>query len=457
MTPDTVGAASRSADASAALLDAISRKRSGLALADDQVGRLIADYVAQRVPDYQMAAFLATVACQGMSVAEASALTRAYVDSGDQLRLRDLGRTVLDKHSTGGVGDNVSLVVVPVVAACGIAVVKMSGRGLGYAGGTVDKLESIPGLRLDLGVAEAHRLVREVGMVITGQSPELVPGDQATYALRNVTATVESIPLIAASIISKKVAVGAHGLLLDVKTGAGALVPDLAAAQQLAELMVQLAGAFAIPCRAALTDMSQPLGHAVGNALEVKEALGVLRGEHVPGLSELCRILARMMLQLADPELSDCRADDTVAEAIDGGAAHEQFLSWARAQGADVRCLEQPELLPTAPYRTVVTAERSGWVAEVAPRAIGTAALRVGAGRLVHEAVLDPAAGVVLHRRVGDLVRAGEQLADVHHSSDDADDAVALARSAFTIRDERCAASPVVIGVIADASECTGD
>ncbi|HET9254212.1 MAG TPA: thymidine phosphorylase [Pseudonocardiaceae bacterium] len=432
------------ADASTRLIAAVDRKRSGGPLEPDHIERLVADFVAGRIPDYQMAAWLATVACRGMSIAETAALTRAYVDSGERLDLSGIDRTVLDKHSTGGVGDNVSLVVVPIVAACGVAIGKVSGRGLGHAGGTIDKLESISGLRLDLGAAGMHRLLREVGMVIASQSEDLVPGDRATYALRDVTGTVESIPLIAASIISKKVAVGAGGLLLDVKTGAGALITDHALSIRLAETMVDLARTFGLPCWAVLTDMSQPLGYAVGNALEVKEALEVLRGARIPGLSELCRVLSRLMLRMADPGLTDAAADQRVSHVLDSGAAHERFLRWAGAQGADVRVLAQPELLPTAPHRKIVIADRPGWVEAVDPRAIGGAAVRVGAGRLVHGAPLDHAAGVTLRRRVGDRVGIGDPLAEVHYTNGDAATAVALTYSAFTIGAQPPAVRPMV-------------
>jgi pyrimidine-nucleoside phosphorylase len=433
-----------SGEASARLLAAIAQKRSGRPMEAAQIEALIADFIVGRVPDYQMAAWLATVACQGMSLEETAALTRAYVAGGERLDFGGIGRPVVDKHSTGGVGDNVSLVVVPVVAACGVAVAKMSGRGLGYAGGTLDKLESVSGLRLRLGPAEVYRLLREVGMVITGQNAQLAPGDHATYALRDVTGTVESIPLIAASIISKKVAVGADGLLLDVKTGAGALIPDKTMAIQLASTMVRLAGSFGLRCRAVLSDMSQPLGYAVGNALEVKEALLALRGAEIPGLSELCRVLSRLMLQSAEPGLTDAAADDRISRVLDSGAAHEQFLRWAAGQGADVRLLEEPSLLPTALYQEIVTADRPGWVRTVDPRSIGTAALRVGAGRLVQDALLDQAAGVVLRRRVGDWVNAGDSLAEVHYTGGDAATAIALTRSAFTIGPEPPVLSPVV-------------
>ncbi|MGW4369369.1 thymidine phosphorylase [Nocardia takedensis] len=435
--------------ASAHLLDAIVRKRTGASTRPGAIGAAVADFVAGRVPDYQMAAWLATVACTGLTHEETVELTGAYLGDGQRLRLgASSPGTVLDKHSTGGVGDTVSLIVVPWVAACGIPVAKMSGRGLGHAGGTLDKLESIDGLRLDLGAAEVRHLLAEVGMVITGQSDDLAPGDRATYDLRDATATVASIPLIAASVISKKVALGADGLLLDVKTGPGGLLADHAASLTLARTMVDLAAAFGLRCRAVLTDMSQPLGRAVGNALEVKQALAVLRGERVPGLSDLCRTLTRIMVQIAEPDLSDAAAEERIGAVLDDGHAHARFLLWAAAQGADRRQLENPDRLPTARHRAIVTADRAGWVVGVDPVAIGTAAVRVGAGRVTKGAVLDHAAGIVLRQRVGDRVAAGDQLAEIHYT--DADPAVALdlTTNAYRIEADRPSARPVVHEVL---------
>ncbi|MBX6389735.1 MAG: thymidine phosphorylase [Frankia sp.] len=435
------------ADASARAIDAVQRTRAGSALAPGEIERLVADFVAGRIPDYQMAAWLATVACRGLSRPEIVALTRAYVAGGETLDFSSSGRVVLDKHSTGGVGDTVSLVVVPLVAACGVAVAKMSGRGLGITGGTVDKLESIRGLRPEVDAAEIYRLVDEVGMVITGQSARLTPGDRVTYALRDVTGTVDSIPLIAASIVSKKIAVGAHGVLFDVKTGSGALLPERERALELARLMVEVASDAGLRCRAVLTDMSQPLGYAVGNALEVREALDVLRGEVVPGLTELASTIAALMLRSADPQLTPEAAEKRVAAALAAGDGYERFLRWAVAQGAEPDALEQPGGLPTADHQEVVVADRAGHVHEVDPRAIGSAAVRVGAGRLVKGAPLDYAAGVVLRRRVGDRVEPGEPLAVIHHR-DGVEPPTAAVRAAFEIGEDVPASRPVVLEVI---------
>jgi pyrimidine-nucleoside phosphorylase/thymidine phosphorylase len=378
-----------------------------------------------------------------MDLNETIELTRAYVDSGAALNLRETGVPVVDKHSTGGVGDKASLVVVPLVASCGVAVAKMSGRGLGYAGGTLDKLESIDGLRVDLNAADMRSVLSKVNMVITGQNVELVPGDKATYALRDVTGTVDSIPLIAASVMSKKIAVGSDGVVLDVKAGGGALIPDHAGAEQLAEVMTRIGRSFGLPTRAVLSDMSQPLGYAVGNAVEVKEAIAVLRGEEVPGLTELCRVLARLMLQVADPGLSDAAADARTGAALTSGAAFEQFRRWVAAQGGDVEQVDRPELLPTARHVQIVTAPESGWVHALDARLVGVAAARIGAGRLAKDQPLDHAAGVVLRHKVGDQVSRGDALAEVHLNAVDEDAAVRV-HGAFTIGPRPSSATPVI-------------
>src|ERR1035437_1793927 len=440
--------AATGANASLRVQASITAKREGRLLTEPEIAGVVGDFVAGRIPDYQMAAWLATVACRGLNLDETAALTRAYIDGGDRLDLTRVGRPVVDKHSTGGVGDKATLVVTPIVAACGVRMVKMSGRGLGHAGGTIDKLESIPGLRLDLNTDEVYSVVDQTGMVITGQSSSLAPGDGATYALRDVTATVEDIPLIAASIISKKVAVGADGLVLDVKTGEGALIRGQDGARALAQTMVALARRFGLRSQAILTDMSEPMGRAVGNALEVKAALNVLRGEEVPGLSAPCRVLARALLQSADPNLSGIEADQRINRVLKNGEAHDRFIHWATVQGAEPHVLEEPDRLPTAPCVTPVFASRDGWVHRVTPRAIGSAAVRVGAGRLSARAPLDHAAGLVVHHRVGDRVDAGDVLVEIHHSWGNINAAVQEATQAFVIGDEPCPPTTQVHEVI---------
>lgn len=443
------GSPDQDPEASARVIDAVMAARNGEPGTPGTITAVVADYVAGRIPHHQMSAWLATTACMGLDLDGIEELTRAYMAGGTAPNLRRPGRPLVDKHSTGGVGDNVSLVVVPVVAACGVAVAKMSGRGLGHAGGTIDKLESIPGLRLDLSAAEMRDMLDMVGMVISGQSHDLSPGDRATYALRDVTGTVDSLPLIAASIMSKKLATRADALLLDVKVGPGGLSPDSESARELAAVMVRLAQRFDLPAAAVLTDMSQPLGRAVGNALEVAEALAVLRGEYVPGLSELCREVARRMLCAANPSLPGTVAGERVDAALMSGGAHERFVAWAGSQGADTRVLHDPALLPSAPHREVVIAERAGWVTDVDPRRVGSAATRVGAGRFLLNAPLDPSAGVELCRRVGDRVEAGAPLAVLHHAGGAAvETAMALLSRAFSIGTAPPPPRPVLLRVL---------
>src|SRR3990167_607673 len=430
------------------LINSIKRKRSGLTLTCEEVQKIITDFLAGEVADYQMSAWLATLATAGIDIQETEFLTRAYVNSGKQIDLSNIPGPVIDKHSTGGVGDKVSLIVVPLVASCGVTVFKLSGRGLGYAGGTIDKLESIPGLKLNLSASEACFIARQVGMIITAQSSELAPGDEATYKLRDVTGAVENISLIAASIISKKVTVGADALLLDVKTGLGALIQEQKEAYKLADTMIKLAKQFGINANAVLSDMSQPLGYAVGNIIEVKEALVVLRGGVIPRLTELCQELAKQMLCLADPSLPEVAAEQKIKKALQTGADYEQFQRWLSAQGADLSYIKNPEKFPSAKNRVQIKSPLSGWLQEVNPRMIGMAGLCVGAGRVKESAQLDHTAGVMLYYQIGDKVKTGEVLAELYYNNGDANRAVNLIRSAFIISETANAARPIIHGHI---------
>jgi pyrimidine-nucleoside phosphorylase/thymidine phosphorylase len=430
------------------IVGSITQKRNNTPLPPATIEAIIKAFVAGDIPDYQMSAWLATIATVGMNIDEIEALTRAYVAGGNTLDHSSIGQKIVDKHSTGGVGDKVTFIVVPIVAACGVCVTKISGRGLGHAGGTLDKLESISGLKLDLNADEMRRVINEVGMVMTGQSGNLVPGDKATYQLRDISGSVESIPLIAASIISKKVATGADCLVLDVKTGSGALIQDYKGANELAETMVQLASRFGINCRAVISDMSQPLGYAVGNALEIKEALDVLQGKNIPDLTEVCNVLARLMIQAANPELSDDAAEKQISVAISSGAAYERFIKWARIQGANEQQLLNPKLLPTAQNILPILASRSGWVNSVDPRTIGNASYCLGASRQVKGSVTDHSAGIILHKRVGDKVIAGEPLAEMHYNNSDTKIAEEMIKSAFTLGEERTTLQPIIHRII---------
>lgn len=436
----SVNATTLSEEASEHILSCLIRKRAGEVLSSFDIEKLIQDFLERKVTDYQMSAWLATVACMGMNIDEIESLTRSYVTSGKSMTFSGRTQKIVDKHSTGGVGDKVSLIVVPIVAACGVPVTKISGRGLGHAGGTLDKLESIEGLKLSLSVSEARAVLKKVGMVMTGQSDELVPGDKATYTLRDVSGSIESIPLIAASIISKKVAIGADCLVLDVKTGSGALIEDYNETMKLAQIMVELATRFNIKCRAVISDMSQPLGYAVGNTLEVKEALKVLQGVIIPGLTELSISIAQLMLQTVDPTVSNAEAREKINKVISNGSAHQKFIEWATSQGAKKRPLVNIEKLPKAKNCEIVKAETGGWIKAINPRAIGYTALHLGNKGINKRESFDYPSGIVLHRKVGDKVCVGDSLAEIHYSSSDIENVIKNVHSAFSF----CTECPVV-------------
>ena len=415
------------------IIEAINSKRNNVPLSSVTIHSIISDFVTGKIPDYQMSAWLATISCKGMNMDEVESLTRAYVSGGSILDHSTLGKKVVDKHSTGGVGDKITFIAVPMVAACGIAVSKISGRGLGHAGGTLDKHESIKGLKVDLSADEFNKIIRETGMVMAGQSGDLVPGDKATYQLRDISGSVESIPLIAASIISKKVATGANCLVLDVKTGAGALIQDFESANELTETMVELARRFNISCRAIISDMSQPLGFAVGNSLEIKEAIEVLKGANIPGLTELSIEIARLMLQTAVPELTDKEARTKVKETISSGKAFVKFLDWVEAQGGRKEDILNGSGLPSAKHKTSIKAVNSGYIESIEPRAIGNAALLLGANRENKGSVMDHSVGVIIRKHVADQVKSGEEIAEIHHNDDQISEAKNMIESAFSI------------------------
>jgi pyrimidine-nucleoside phosphorylase len=401
----------------------IARKRDGGELTADEIATLI----DPAVDEAQLAAFLMAVVLRGMSEAETRALLQAMLASGERV---SWPWPVADKHSTGGVGDKTTLVLAPLLAACGALVAKMSGRGLGHTGGTLDKLESIPGMRVSLSLAGMRRQVEQVGIAVCGQTAELAPADGRLYALRDATATVPSLPLIATSIMAKKIASGASRLLLDVKVGEGAFMPAVERARELAALMVRLGGAYDIETDAILTSMDEPLGHAVGNALEVDEAVATLRGEGPADLTELCLAAAAILV-----------GDRAAAErALEGGAAHERYERWIAAQGGDPKAP-----LPRAPVVEQVTADVSGTVQRCHALAIGQAAARLGAGRANKGDSVDHAVGIVVHRKRGDAVSAGEPLATVHARGEFDADAV---RACFEIADGPAPRPPLIVETV---------
>ena len=423
----------------------IERKRNGEELAAGDLRDLVLAYVRDEVPDYQMAAFCMAVWFRGLTPAETHALTEAMVASGETIDLSALGRRVVDKHSTGGVGDKASLVIGPVVAACGVPFAKMSGRGLGHTGGTLDKLESIPGMTIELGHDAFVRQVQEVGMAIVGQTADLVPADKRLYALRDVTATVDQVSLIASSIMSKKIAAGADAIVLDVKVGDGAFMKTLDAARELAEAMVSLGREAGREVVCELTDMDQPLGHAVGNALEIREAVETLQGDGPPDLRELVLSAAGHLLALSDLGVDADEGRRRAEQAIASGEAHAAYERWIRAQGGD------PDLdaLPAAPVVRDVPAPEAGYVQAIATTALGLASLHLGAGRATKEDVIDHSVGVVCRAKRGDEFERGEPLATIHARDDvAAERAVAEAASCFRLGPEAPDPRPIVLDVV---------
>ena len=373
-------------------------------------------YTRDDVPDYQMAAFCMAVFFRGLSDAETFALTDAMVRSGETIDLRSqLGRTVVDKHSTGGVGDKTSLAVGPIVAACGVPMGKMSGRGLGHTGGTLDKLEAIPGFRIELSHEEFVRIVRDVGCAIIGQTGDLVPADKKLYALRDVTATVDQLSLIASSIMSKKIAGGADAIVLDVKVGDGAFMKTLDDARALARTMIEIGRRAGREVVCELTDMDQPLGRAVGNALEVREAVATVRGEGPPDFTELVLASCAHLLALSDLGIDRAEGRRRAEAAVADGSAHAAYERWIRAQGGD----PSEDALEQAPVVVEVPAPASGWVARAGAIAIGRAALHLGAGRRTKEDDVDHAVGIVCLAKRGDHVEQGSPLAEVHARSEE--------------------------------------
>ncbi|MFL5401990.1 MAG: thymidine phosphorylase [Gemmatimonadales bacterium] len=391
----------------------IQHKRDGRPLRPADWTELIGEYTAGRVPDYQMSALLMAVVWRGLSSEELAALTDAMLDSGDRLRFDGFDRPRADKHSTGGIGDKVSLLLAPMVASCGVAVPMMSGRGLGHTGGTLDKLESIPGFRTALTLREARAQVERIGCAMLGQTPEIAPADKRLYALRDVTGTVESIPLIAASIMSKKLAEGLNGLVLDVKTGSGAFLPEQARALELARTMIELGRTRGCPTVALLTAMDRPLGRSCGNALEVEEAIDGLRDEGPADLMEVTYALGVEMLLLVGAARDAADARKQLEESVSSGRALETFRRVIEAQGGDPHVLDDPSLLPQAAEVEVFRAPRDGVVAQVEPRRVGHAILELGGGRRTIEDAIDASVGFVIPAKPGHRVKAGEPLASV--------------------------------------------
>ena len=428
-------------------VELIERKRDGGELTPQELEELMLGYARDEIPDYQLAAFCMAVFFRGLMSAETYALMEAMIKTGETIDLRSaLGRKVVDKHSTGGVGDKTSIAVGPIVAACGVPFAKMSGRGLGHTGSTLDKLESIPGFRIELSTEELIAQVKSAGMAIVGATADLVPADKRLYALRDVTATVDNYSLIAASIMSKKIAGGAEAIVLDVKVGDGAFMKSEADARTLAETMLELGRHAGREVVSLLTDMDQPLGRAVGNALEIREAIATLRGEGPPDFVELVLAASSRLLMLSDLGVDETDARERVERTLEDGSAVEAYERWARAQGGD----PDESVLPTAPVVSRLEASRAGYVAELGAVRVGQAALHLGAGRQTKDDEIDHAVGVVCLRKRGDRIAQGETLCEIHARTEEAAaDAAQELERAYVLADEPPPESAVVIDVIA--------
>ena len=398
-------------------VDIIIKKREKEELTRQEIEFFVQGFTRGEIPDYQVSAWAMAVVLNSMTLREISDLTLAMAFSGEVLDLSKYVPIAVDKHSTGGVGDKTSLVVEPTVAACGLPVAKMSGRGLGFSGGTLDKLEAIPGYRVDLSTQEFIDQLLKVGLVLSGQTADLAPADGKLYALRDVTGTVQSIPLIASSIMSKKIAAGAQAIVLDVKVGRGAFMNTLEAGRVLAETMTMIARMTERKAVALLSDMNQPLGYAVGNALEVREAIETLHGHGPADFYEHCMVVAGHMLALAGKAADEQAGRRIAEEALASGKAWERFKDLVRAQGGDLDCIENPQRLPQAALVEMVPSPRAGYLSEIDARVVGETAVVLGAGRAKKSDAVDHAVGIVIHHKVGDRVEAGQPLFTVHANS----------------------------------------
>ncbi|MBT8198593.1 MAG: thymidine phosphorylase [Acidimicrobiia bacterium] len=431
------------------IIELIERKRDGGGLTGEEIRWIITEYTAGSIPDYQMSALLMAIFLRGFNERELAVWTEAMMHSGDVLDFSHLPTAKVDKHSTGGVGDKVSIPLAPIVAACGLVVPMMSGRGLGHTGGTLDKLESIPGFRARLDPDEFGQILERHGMVLAGQSETLVPADRLIYALRDATGTVPSIPLISSSIMSKKLAEDLDGLVLDVKVGKGAFMKHEAGARKLAETMVGIGAAHRTRVVAILTDMSQPLGTTVGNALEIHESLDVLAGHGPPDTKEIVYKLGAEMLLLGNLAQTEREARHMMRDAVDSGAAMERFSAVIEAQGGDPAALIDRSLLPAARDTRELRAPRAGFITRCDALDIGTAAVRLGAGRATKEDDVDPGVGIIVHHKVGAEVEGGEPLATVHYNDEPTlENALGLLQDAWEVAPTPPPPTSLVIGEV---------
>ncbi len=431
------------------MVDVIEKKKNGEKLTKDEIRFFVDGYVKGEIPDYQVSALLMAIIFRGMADEEIFALTDVMLHSGDLVDLSDIPGVKVDKHSTGGVGDKVSLVLGPMVAACGAKLAKMSGRGLGHTGGTLDKLESIPGFHTDIDIPRFKKQVADIGIAIIGQTATLDPADKKLYALRDVTGTVNSMALIASSIMSKKIASGADTILLDVKFGDGAFMTNIDDARKLATMMVNIGKSFKRDVRAEISDMDQPLGKAVGNILEVKEAIASLHGQGPKDLMEICYSSGSTMLLQAKIVSNLQDGKKMLKEKIESGAAFEKFRQMVIAQGGDVSFIDNPEKFPQAIYKKEVLSTQAGYVKTIAAKAIGIDAMKLGAGREKEDDRIDPSAGIILNKKIGDWVNKGDVLATLYTERPAFEKIAKDIYSHFVLSDEPVTEHPIIWDSIA--------
>ena len=430
------------------MYDVIEKKREGFALTEEEIHFFIDGYTKGHIPDYQVSALLMAIYFQGMTDEESAALTMAIVQSGNVVNLSDIQGIKVDKHSTGGVGDTTTLILAPLVASVGVPVPKMSGRGLGHTGGTIDKLEAIKGFHVEITNERFIELVNKNGLAVIGQSENLAPADKLLYSLRDVTATVNSIPLISSSIMSKKIASGADAIVLDVKTGSGAFMKTEAEAKKLAETMVSIGNKVGRKTVAMITNMDQPLGNAIGNALEVKEAIETLQGNGPNDLTELCLELGSHMVVLANKATTLAEAKERLTENLYNKKAINMFKTFIASQGGDGTIVDDVTLLPQAKYKIPVQAKKEGYITKIIANKIGTAAMMLGAGRQTKEDIIDLAVGIELHKKIGDSITEGENLFTIYANDSSVHHIAQIIENSIDISEQSIQAPPLLIETI---------
>lgn len=431
------------------LVDLIIKKRNGGEHSPEEIAEIIRGYTEGSLPDYQLSAWLMAVYFKGLNDKETSVLIQSMMNSGEVMDLSDIPGIKVDKHSTGGVGDKTTLILAPWVAAAGIPIAKMSGRGLGHTGGTLDKLESIPGFHVDIAKEDFIRQVSQHQIAICSQSRNLVPADKKLYALRDVTGTVDNISLIAASVMSKKLASGADAIVIDLKVGDGAFIKKMEEAEELAHIMISAAKRMGRNITVVVSNMNQPLGHAIGNALEVREAISVLKGKGPKDLTDLCLALGTEMLLLSGKYPTAAEAESCLINLLEEGAAFRKFEEWIQVQGGDINVLSQIDLLPSCPIVYPYLSRESGYIHELKAHHVGLASMKLGAGRETKESVIDYGAGIVLLKKVGDKVKAGDILAELHTSDEGSiEEACDHLSSAFVTGPEMKKPDPLILKII---------